>query len=362
MRRRLLASSGSSAAVAAVLLFALVPVSGQAPAPGTPSRRTPSAPAASRPAPPRSAPSKTTVPRTPWGHPDLQGFWATPSTVATPLERPESVGGQEFLSDEDLAAREAWVRNRRDNSNTASRFQPNADPVGNYNDFWTPEEARMSKRTALIVDPPSGRVPSLTPAAQKKEQEEAAARRSRGPDVTDDPEDLGLWSRCITRVGAPIIPGPYNNNYQIVQSPTSVAIIAEVIDIRIIPLDGRPHAPSNVRGYLGDSRGRWEGDTLVVETTNFNNRNNFRGSGEGLRLVERFTRTSPNSLNYEFTVEDPTTFTAPWTATNTMSTLDGVLYEYACHEANISMFASLQGARAAEKQKAPGTAPAGSPR
>lgn len=300
------------------------------------------------------------MPRTPWGHPDLQGFWATPSTVATPLERPESVGGQELLSDEDLAEREAWVRNRRDSSNTASRFQPNADPVGNYNDFWTPEEARMSKRTALIVDPPNGRVPPLTPAAQQKAQAEAAARRGRGP--TDDPEDLGLWSRCITRVGAPIVPGPYNNNYQIVQSPTSVAIIAEVIDIRIIPIDGRPHAPSNVRSYLGDSRGRWEGDTLIVETTNFNNRNNFRGSGEGLRLIERFTRTSPNSLSYAFTVEDPTTFTAPWTAINTMSPLDGVLYEYACHEANISMFASLQGARAEEKEKAAGAAPAGGPR
>ena len=337
MRRRLLASSGSSAAVAALLLFALVPVSGQAPSPGTPSRRTPSAPAASRPAPPRSAPSRSAVPRTPWGHPDLQGFWATPSTVATPLERPESVGGQEFLSDEDLAAREAWVRNRRDNSNTASRFQPNADPVGNYNDFWTPEEARMSKRTALIVDPSNGRVPPLTPAAQKKEQEEAAARRNRGPDVTDDPEDLGLWSRCITRVGAPIIPGPYNNNYQIVQSPTSVAIIAEVIDIRIIPLDGRPHAPSNVRGYLGDSRGRWEGDTLVVETINLKPNAMIDRSGIYLgsktKITERIRKVNTNTMEDVYSIEDPDALVRPWVVTRQYRRVGhGRIFDYACAE------------------------------
>jgi hypothetical protein len=318
-----------AAAVVAVVSFSLVPLAGQ------------------------TQSANTGAPRTPWGDPDLQGYWATPSQVATPLERPRDAGEQEFLSDEDFEAREAWVRNRRDSSSTASRFQPNPDPVGNYNDFWTPEEARMSRRTSLIVDPPDGRVPPLTPEAQQRVEAETQARRTRG--VADNPEDLGLWSRCITRVGAPIIPGPYNNNYQIVQGPGWVAIIAEVIDIRIIPLDGRPHVPSIIRGYLGDSRGRWEGNTLVVETTNFNNRN-FRGSGEGLKLTERFTRTAANTLNYQFTVEDPTTFTKPWTAVNTMTTLDGMLYEYACHEGNISMFASLQGARAEEKAKAAGQA------
>jgi hypothetical protein len=327
MRYRRLAFMSAAATVAAVLWVALIPASGQTQAQGT------------------------TTMRTPWGDPDLQGYWATPSTVATPLERPRELAEQEFLSEEDRAEREAWVKVRRDSSATASRFQPNPDPVGNYNDFWTPEEAQMGNRTSLIVDPPDGRVPPLTPDAQKRIEEATRLRRTRG--VADNPEDLGLWSRCITRVGAPIIPGPYNNNYQIVQSPGYVAIIAEVIDIRIIPLDGRPHLPSHIRGYLGDSRGRWEGDTLVVETTNFNDRN-FRGSGVGMKLVERFTRTSANTLNYQFTVEDPTTFTRPWTAVNTMNTLDGIIYEYACHEGNISMFASLQGSRAEEKAKAAG--------
>jgi hypothetical protein len=309
-----------------------------------------------------AAPAGTTkAPRTSWGDPDLQGFWATPSSVATPLERPESVSGRTELTEEERAAREEWVRNRRDTSAQVSRFNPRADPVGNYNDFWTPEEARMSSRTSLIVDPADGRVPPLTPEAQKRADEQAAARRARGP--ADNPEDLGVWSRCIARVGAPIVPGPYNNNYQIVQSPGWVVIAAEVIDTRVIPLDGRPHLPSTMRAWLGDSRGRWEGDTLVVETTNFSQNVNFRGAGPNMKLIERFTRTSPTTIEYEFTVEDPTTFTKPWTAINTMSTLDGALYEYACHEGNSSMLQSLTGARAEEKaaaEKAAGEA--GTPR
>lgn len=299
------------------------------------------------------------APRTPDGVPDLQGLWT--NVTVTPLQRPANLANKPFFTEAEAQAfeKETVARNNADVRSTGA-----ADVGTAYNDFWynRGDQVVPTLRTSLIVDPPDGRVPALTDYGKKLQAERAELRRQRGP--ADGPESRSLAERCIVwpTGGPPMVPSFYNNNYQIVQGPTSVAIIAEVIDIRIIPLDGRPHAPSNVRGYLGDSRGRWEGDTLVVETTNFNNRNNFRGSGEGLRLIERFTRTSPNSLSYEFTVEDPGTFTAPWTAANTMSTLDGVLYEYACHEANISMFASLQGARAAEKQNATGTAPAGSPR
>jgi hypothetical protein len=341
MNRLSLASAGALAV--AFISFAPLPAAAQAP------------PAVTKPKPPATA-KTTKAPRTPWGDPDLQGFWATPSTVATPLERPEGAG--EELSDEERAAREEWVRNRRDTSDQVRRFNPRADPVGNYNDFWTPEEAAMSRRTSLIVDPPNGRVPALTPEAQKRNAEQAEARRQRG--TADNPEDLGVWSRCIARVGAPIVPGPYNNNYQIVQSPGYVVIVAEVIDTRVIPIDGRPHLPSSMTSWLGDSRGHWEGETLVVETTNFSEKVNFRGAGPNMRLVERFTRTSPTTVEYQFTVEDPTTFTRPWTVLNTMSTLDGAIYEYACHEGNSSMMTSLTGARAEEK--AAGTAGTTTPR
>ena len=348
MSRRFLASVSTLAVAIAVVPLASVRVAGQAPA----AAAAPKPAAAAKPGPaakPAAAANSGKALRTPWGDPDLQGFWATPSTVATPLERPTGLE-KEVLTDEEVAEREAWVKNRRDTSAQVSRFNPRPDPVGNYNDFWTPEEAKMSNRTSLIVDPPNGRVPPLTPEAQKLAAAEAAARRQRGP--VDNPEDLGVWSRCIARVGAPIVPGPYNNNYQIVQSPGYVAIIAEVLDTRIIPLDGRPHVPSSVRHWLGDSRGHWEGSTLVVETTNFSDKVSFRGSGENLRLIEKFTRSAANKLEYEFTVDDPTTFTRPWTAANTMTTLDGATYEYACHEGNESMLSSLTGARGDDKAAA----------
>ena len=183
----------------------------------------------------------------------------------------------------------------------------------------------------MIVDPPDGKIPPLTPEA--KRTVDARARYLKEHPL-DGPEDLDLSMRCITR-GLPQLPAAYNNNFQIVQSPGTVAIYSERIhDVRIIPTDGRPHLPSSIRAYMGDPRGRWEGDTLVVDTTNFTGKYSFRGSDQNLHLIERFTRTGANTINYEFTIDDPTAFTKPWTAQLPMQAIDGLVYEYACHEGN----------------------------
>jgi hypothetical protein len=185
-------------------------------------------------------------------------------------------------------------------------------------------------------------VPALTPAGQQR----AAARAARG---YDSGEDRSLWERCITR-GLPMIPGPYNNNYQILQTPGYVAIFHEMIhDARIVPLDGRPHIGSNIRQWFGDSRGRWEGDTLVVESTNFTDKVSFRGSTQELHLIERFTRFNGDTVRYEFTIDDPTTFTRQWTAAIPLARTDEQIYEYACHEGNYGMVNLLKGARMQEK-------------
>ncbi len=193
-----------------------------------------------------------------------------------------------------------------------------------------------------MVDPPDGRVPPLTPDGQTR----ATARSARGYDSW---EDRSLWERCITR-GLPMVPGPYNNNYQILQTPGYVVILHEMIhDARIIPLDGRPHVGQNVRQWFGDSRGRWEGATLVVETTNFSDKWSYRGSTEKLRLIERFTRMDNGTVKYEFTIDDPATFTKKWTAVIPMASTDELIYEYACHEGNYGMVNLLSGARVQEK-------------
>jgi hypothetical protein len=189
----------------------------------------------------------------------------------------------------------------------------------------------------------------LTAEGQRLADARAAARRQS---PADGPEDRPLAERCIllANAGPPMIPTAYNNNYQIFQTPDHVAILVEMIhDVRIIPLDGHPHTPANIRQWLGDSRGRWEGNTLVVTTTNFTDKTNFRGSDENLRLTERFTRVSADTINYEFTVDDPTAFARPWTAAVPMTRTEGPLFEYACHEGNYGMTNLLKGARAAEQ-------------
>ena len=298
-------------------------------------------------APAQTLPGGTTgsePPRTAWGDPDLQGRWT--NTTTTPLQRPDDLAGRESLTEEERAA--------LDEAGDAAREQRGINAgtgeTGSYNNFWVERGVRMA-RTSLIVDPPEGRLPPLTPAeAQRRSAREAY--RSREP---DGPEDRNLYERCLSR-GLPgaMMPGFYNHNYQIFQTPGYVVILVEMIhDARIVPLDGRPHADPRIRQWLGDSRGRWEGDTLVVETSNFIPVNGRAltvfGAGESTQLVERFTRVDDGTIDYRFTVSDPTEYTRPWTASIPMTSLEGLLYEYACHEGNYGLENILAGARAAER-------------
>jgi hypothetical protein len=206
------------------------------------------------------------------------------------------------------------------------------------------------KRSSLVVDPPDGKIPALTAAAQRRAEARAADRRAH---PADDPENQGLPTRCLLfGAGPPIVPGPYNNLVQIFQSADHVIISNEMIhDARIVPLDGRPHTARAVRKWLGDSRGRWDGRTLVVDTTNFTDKTNFRGADEDLHVVERFTRTGPGTLLYEFTIDNPTAFTKPWSAQVTMTKTDDRVFEYACHEANYAMEGIMRGKRYEDGKK-----------
>jgi hypothetical protein len=286
---------------------------------------------------------------TPWGDPDLQGLW-TNATI-TPFERPAELSGKPVLSEQEAAEYEKRTNQARDADSRAGGTE--ADLGRAYNQFWYDRGTKVvaDRRTSLVLDPPDGRVPSLTPEAQHRADARAAARK-RSP--ADGPEDRSLAERCILwpTAGPPMLPSGYNNNYQILQTPGYVVILIEMIhDVRMIPLDGRPHAPQEVRQWMGDSRGRWDGNMLVVTTTNFTGQTNFRGSSEKLRLVERFTRSDADTINYEFTVEDPSSFTKPWTAMIPMTKTDGPIYEYACHEGNYGMTNLLSGARAEENSK-----------
>ncbi len=291
-----------------------------------------------------------TAPRTPDGQPDLQGIW-TNATV-TPLERPADLGNKQVFTDQEAADYAKQVV-QRTNVDQRANLSPEADVAAAYNQFWYDRGTTVisSNRTSLVVDPPDGRIPPLTPDAQKKAAERAELRRLH---PADGPEDRSLNERCLKwgTAGPPMLPGPYNNNYQIVQTPGYVVIVVEMIhDARIIPLDGRPHLPQSVRLWLGDSRGHWEGDTLVIDTTNFRPDSTYRNTiPETLHLTERFTRVSPETILYEFTVDDPATFTKPWRAAVPMTKIPGPLYEYACHEGNYAMEGILAGARADEKK------------
>ena len=285
------------------------------------------------------------IPRTPNGHPDLQGVW-TNATI-TPFERPAGLAGKAVLSESEAAELEEQAAEGR-----VDRAPPPGDP-GGYNQFWFDRGTKVvgTRRSSLVVDPPDGRVPPLTPAAQKRQQDAQAYNRQHS---ADGPENRSLAERCILwgTAGPPMMPGPYNNNYQIVQGTGYVVILVEMIhDARIIPTDGSPHLPKNIRQWMGDPRGHWEGDTLVVETTNFTDKTHYRGSDENLRVVEKFKRTDANTIDYEFTVDDPTAFTEPWTASVPMTRSEGSVYEYACHEGNYALVDILSGARAEEKQR-----------
>jgi hypothetical protein len=278
-----------------------------------------------------------TPPRTPDGHPDLQGYWYFGS--ATPLERPTEFEGKAFLTAEEAAAFEQRTNERR------------GDVLAVHAPEWLDygKHIGADRRTSLIIDPPDGRVPPLTPAARAK----AAARRAlaqRG--AADNPEDRLPQERCLVfGAGPPLLPGPYNNNMQIVQTPGAVVVLSEMIhDARIVALDGRSAPPSAMRFWLGSSRGHWDGDTLSVETTNFAEAVSFRGSDEHLRVVERFTMEGPDMLRYEFTVDDPTAFTGPWTGAFAMRRTSDAIYEFACHEGNYGLMNILRAARAEEQK------------
>ena len=303
-----------------------------------------------------SAKKTWTPPRTADGHPDLQGIWS--SATLTPLERPAEFANKAFLTPKEAAEFEKNVLHRE------NRDIRQADPEADfraYNEAWYERGTTVvpTLRTSLIVDPPDGKVPPLTADGQKREDEAICDTNEHGhckEPSFDSWEGRDLWERCITR-GLPILPQPYNNNYQIFQTPEYVAIYEEMIhDVRIIPLDGRPHISPKIRQWLGDSRGHWEDNTLVVDTTNFSDKTSFKGSQSTLHLIERFTRTDANALLYEFTVDDPSTFTRSWTADLPMAKGQGPIYEYACHEGNYALPAMLAGARAQEKAAAEATA------
>jgi hypothetical protein len=282
-------------------------------------------------------------PRTPDGHPDLQGTWDF--RTLTPLERPGNLAGKQVLTDEEAAALEQRAaQNRVDRA-------PRAGDPGTYNQFWFDFGTTVldSKRTSLIVDPADGKLPPLTPPAEKRAADRAETTRR----PASGPEDRTLWERCLLgfNSGPPMMPSGYNNNVQLVQTGEYVVILNEMVhDARIVPLDGRPF--ENIPQWKGESRGHWEGDTLVIETRNFKRETSFPGSSANTHLIERFTRTDPSTLVYEFTVEDPTTWTRPWTAAIPMSLTEGPIYEYACHEGNSSLAGILAGARADEKAAA----------
>ena len=285
------------------------------------------------------AAAQSAQPRTAWGDPDLQGFWT--NTTTTPLERPADLAGREFLTDEE------WAQRNPDSGISAF----NAGPTGAYNDFWL-EKGELSMRTSLIVDPPDGRLPAPT-AAEAARREAERARFGDGGRPRESWVDFSTYNRCISR-GMPsgMLPGFYNHNYHIVQTADHVVILVEMVhEARIIPLDGRGHLPAAFRQWMGDSVGRWEGDTLVVETVNLRHGHSEDG---GVRVVERLTRTDADTIDYRITVHDPR-LTAPWTALVPMTAMDGVLYEYACHEGNYSLANMLAGARADERAAAEGS-------
>jgi hypothetical protein len=303
---------------------------------------------------------KWSPPRTADGHPDLQGTW-TNATI-TPFQRPAELGTKEFFTADEAAAFEK----QRVDQNNVDRIEGErgASDLARraYNNVWFDRGKHVSKtlRTSLVVDPPDGRVPPLTPEAQQKI---TAFRAELAKHPSDGPEDRLLTERCILfgAAGPPMFPEPYNNNYKIVQSPRLVAIAVEMNhETRLIPTDGSPHLATQIRQWTGDSRGHWEGDTLVVDSTNFkfNNQSRFGVAyldgmtDDNLHVVERFQLVDPDTIIYRATIDDPTVYTKPWTVEISMARRQDRIFEYACHEGNYGMVGILSGARAQEKKAA----------
>ena len=308
---------------------------------------------------PRTAPTARpwTPPKTPWGDPDLQGIWTSDDCIGTPMNRPAQFGNRLYYTEEEIAQREAALARQAQNDRqefAAADARVGTGPPGH----WGERARRPCKQTSLVMDPADGRTPDLLP--------EARARRIPEGATNDDPrpaswEDFSYYIRCITRgVTGSIFPVIYGNGQQIIQGPGFVTIFQEMVhEARVIPLDGRPHASSSIRSYMGDPRGRWEGNTLVIETTNFlGNKTGIGLNGGGvptsdaLKLTERFTRVAPNELRYEVTVDDPKTYVRPFKVGFPLTQEPGYEnFEYACHEGNNAMFNSLSAARAQEKAR-----------
>jgi len=304
------------------------------------------------------------MPRTSDGHPDLQGTW-TNATI-TPIERPAEFTSR-VLSEEQAARLENAVAGRIERLSQPSDPNRSAPPkggdgstgpagnVGGYNYFWIDAGTKVAvvngeRRSSLIVDPPDGKVPALTPEARQRSADRLAAMRKRGGEF-DHPEFRPLAERCLLSFGSssgpPMLPNYfYNNNYQIVQTRDHIMILVEMVhDARIIRLNAKEHLPKHIRPWMGDSIGRWEGDTLVVETTNFHPLQTFRGASDNLRVIERFTRADEDTILYKFTIDDPTTFTKQWSGEVPFEATDEPIYEYACHEGNYALSNVLSGER-----------------
>ena len=302
--------------------------------------------------------SGQTAPKTAWGDPDLGGIWDF--RTITPLQRPQDLGDKEFLTEEEAANLELEVIERNqellerppERTTAANQVDRRSDGTpGFYNNFWLDQGTRAveTRRTSLIIDPPDGRVPEMTPEAQERA---AAAAAYREEHPADSWLDRSTSDRCLLgfNAGPPLSPGGYNQNMQIFQTPDHVVMVTEMVHTaRFVPLDDRPPLPGHMSQWVGDSRGHWEGETLVIETRNFNLDRRWRNTTDSLTLVERLTRVDADTLEYEYTVTDPNTWTRPWTAQIPLNRTDVPMFEYACHEGNLSMDGILAGARADER-------------
>ena len=292
----------------------------------------------------RDAASETSL--TPWGDPDLQGVWDY--RTMTPLQRPTDLADKDVFTAEEAAAYEQNELEIRDDYDARPTVHAK---------FWLDYGTKLTddRRTSLIVSPPDGRVPARTEEAQARARARAE-KRGR----THSIQDRSITERCVIgfNAGPPMNPGAYNNNVMLLQIPGMVVLHNEMVhEVRVVPLDGRDHLPAGLRQLRGDSRGHWEGQTLVVETTNYTDRTNYQGSGEHMRLIERFTRTNEATLLYEYTVEDPESFEQPWTVALPMTKTDGPLFEFACHEGNYGLTNILSAARAEERRAASSSSP-----
>lgn len=346
MRHSIRAAFVGALALVLLVVFASSTVAGQASSAGVSAKP--------------SAASAYKAPRTPDGQPDLQGVWS--NNDATPLERPKELEGRALLTDAEVAAlkkRAAELFNGETDAafgdsvflavikDANSKDFKSTDTTGNYNHFWIVDR-EFDNRTSVVSDPADGRIPALTPEGEKRR---AALAEYRKAHPADGPEDLPLSHRCVT-FGVPRLGAGYNSYFQIVQSKDYVAIAQEMIhDVRIIPLDRRPHLPANIRQWHGDARARWEGDTLVVETKNYAANSRFQNlPAENLHTIERFTRTGPKTIKWDVTVNDPITYTRPWTATVVLRSTPDQIYEMACHEGNEGLPGALSGYRAQERK------------